>query len=407
MLIDRHLIRKLQIDPLFCYGVYSFFVGIANIYLITSLETGDVPIGYAYVIPENIIDSIGIFFVGNAFIYMGYELFSKNSFYSVALYIEKRKSHEILFWVMLALSARTLFLTEGIFGSLTTILTVFSSVGIVFFARLWARFDDKTYRNYALVLFVFQTVYALMNSYLRMSLLMPTLAIALGYFLGKGSMKMMFSYRIIPVLILLFLFNAFFSFFGENREDFGEVAGIERIKKIVTTSQTEKVYEEQEKKESIIYRASVLPQMTNVVGLVKNRGHLNGDASAPLLIALIPRFLWPDKPLIGLGAWFATEIGMGLQTDSWYTNSINMTIQGHLFLDFGWIGVILGCMLIGGFLVSLWNSTEFYKSSYNITGITLGGYLMLMAIQGIGADLQIIITYISYYFIFLFMKKVI
>ncbi|MCD6064504.1 MAG: hypothetical protein K0R82_2415 [Flavipsychrobacter sp.] len=406
MLFERHIVRRLRLDPLTCYGIYSILVGIANIVLMRDLATDSVPYGYNYVIPAHIHESIGIFFAGNAFLFIGYELFSQKSLPSIALVMESRKNHKILFYAMLFLSFQTMFFPEGILGSLTTILSVFSSVGIIFFSRLWGKFDDKTYRNYAITLFALQTIYAILYSYLRIAMLAPTLSLALGYFVGRGSLRILWSYRLIPLLLAFFIFNLWFSFLGENRTVYGEVDGFRRLDQMMTLANVDKGYEDKDGKESILYRSSVLPQLTNVVGLVKTKGFFNGDASAPLLIALIPRFLWPEKPLIGLGAWFATEIGMGLQTDSWYTNSINMTIQGHLFLDFGYLGVILGCILMGGCLALLWNSTDFYKSAFNLTGVTLGGYLLMMSLTGIGADLQILITLISYYLIFIFLKKV-
>src|ERR1044071_527296 len=229
MLVERHLVRKLHIDPLTCYGLYSLLAGIANLVLLEDMKTDNLPIGYSYIIPANIPESIGIFFVGNAFIFMGYELFSKRSFPSIAYLIKNPKSHRLLFYVMVLLSLRTLFFHEGILGSLTTILSVFASIGIVFFARLWGKFDDKTYRQYAVVLFVLQTIYAILFSYLRISMIMPTVSLALGYFLGKGSVKVMLSYRAIPLLVALYVFNSYFSFLGENRTTYGEVEGIARL----------------------------------------------------------------------------------------------------------------------------------------------------------------------------------
>lgn len=406
MIIDRMFIRKLSIDPLVCYGIYSFLVGIANIEMIQNVHNGSVPFAYAYIIPEHINVSVQLFYLGNAFIFIGYELFSKRSFFHIDVDIDE-KYHVILFRIMLLLSIRRLLFHDAFFGALTNILTVFSSVGIVFFARLWGRFDDKRYRNYAITLFLLQTVFAFMYSYLRSEILLPTVSIFIGYFLGKNSIRAMFSYRVLPFVVLGLLFNSFFAFYGAARTDLDK--GFVRFTQIQRIAEMNDVYEEgeNEKGESVLYRASVLPQVTNVVELVKSRGYFDGDAMAPLLIALVPRILWPDKPLIGLGAWFATEIGQGLQTDSWYTNSINMTIQGHLFLDFGWVGMAIGCILVGGLLASLWNATQFYKSPYNITGITLGGYLLLTGLQGIGADLQIIITFISYYGIFFFIRRVV
>ncbi|WP_276133824.1 hypothetical protein [Polluticoccus soli] len=405
-LIERHIMRKVKIDPMTCYAFYSFLVGIANLIMIAAEKAGTLPAGYSYLIPANILQGISIFFVGNTFIFMGFELFSKKSFPKIDVLIESPANHSKLFILMLIFSARNLLFSDIMLGSLTGILTVFSSVGIIFFSRLWSKTDIGKYGTYAGILCVLQTAYALLFSYLRMELLTPAVCFTFGFFLGKGTIKAVFSYRAIPILIALFVFNIYFAWLGKNRSTYGEIKGVERLQQMVTLSKVETVYlEDDESQESILHRASVLPQITNVVELVKTKGHFNGDATAPLFIALVPRFLWPDKPLIGLGAWFATEIGQGNQTDSWYTNSINMTIQGQLFLDFGWTGIVAGCLFVGALLALIWSATGFYRSPFNLTGVTLGGFLFLSCMQGIGADLQFIVTLISYYLIFVVFKR--
>jgi hypothetical protein len=143
------------------------------------------------------------------------------------------------------------------------------------------------------------------------------------------------------------------------------------------------------------------------VNLVEKNGLYLGQASAPLVAALVPRFLWPDKPQIQLGAWFALEIGAASisSTSGRANNSINMTIPGELYLDFGWFGVVVGGILFGGLVGLFWNAAKFNDSAYNILGALWGGYLLLFALFGIGADLQIIVTLLSTYIIFLVIKK--
>ena len=80
-----------------------------------------------------------------------------------------------------------------------------------------------------------------------------------------------------------------------------------------------------------------------------------------------------------------------------------MTVAGELYLDFGWLGVIIGSLLFGAFISVLWNSTEFYSSEFNLSGIIFGGYLIMISI-GSYADLQIVITLISTYLIFYAIK---
>jgi hypothetical protein len=83
-----------------------------------------------------------------------------------------------------------------------------------------------------------------------------------------------------------------------------------------------------------------------------------------------------------------------------------MTIMGEMYLDFGWIGVLIGCILYGMFMAVLWNSVEFFASPYNLLGILFGGYILVFSF-GIGADLQIVVSYLSTYLIIYAIKKLI
>jgi hypothetical protein len=111
--------------------------------------------------------------------------------------------------------------------------------------------------------------------------------------------------------------------------------------------------------------------------------------------------------MIQLGAWFALEIGVAAELDGGRANnSVNMTIPGEFYLDFGWIGLFIGCFLFGGLVAAFWNAAKFMDSPYNITGTLWGGYLLLYALGGIGADLQIVISLTSTYIVFFIIKKI-
>lgn len=69
--------------------------------------------------------------------------------------------------------------------------------------------------------------------------------------------------------------------------------------------------------------------------------------------ALIPRALWPDKPTITQGAWFAWYTGFAASPES-STMALGMTAVGELFWNFGLLGVTLGMLLLGYFLGLQW-----------------------------------------------------
>jgi hypothetical protein len=392
-------------DPLAVYALYVMLVSVCNVVMIVKVEKGLVMSYYSYIVPEKLNVASMIWAIGNTAFFVGMEVSKKMSFSPIDQDITQHKKLLFMFRVMLIMSLMKNFILRQVFlGSLSSMLDIFSSMGLIFFSRLWGATGDKQFRKYALILFSLQTVNAVLFSFLRSEMITPLICILMGYMLGQKSIKLLFSPYILPVIVMLFFFNSYFDLFGNQRSELS--SGFSRVSEIQTAKivYDNNVYTEVEK-QSVVDRSSVMPQLTSLVNLVDMHGFYNGETIKTLLIAFIPRFLWPEKPIIGLGGWFATEIGQGRQTDTWYSNSINMTIPGHLYLDLEWIGVIIGCILMGIFINCIWNSSAFYSSPYNITGIILGGYLLFLSLNGMGADLQICITLLSYYLIFFVLKK--
>ena len=116
--------------------------------------------------------------------------------------------------------------------------------------------------------------------------------------------------------------------------------------------------------------------------------------------AFIPRFIWPEKPIIAKGAWYAWRIGQANITPTGaYTNSVNMTVAGELYLNFGWLGVLLGCLSFGIALGTFWARTGFWVDESNTLGSAFGFYLLWIGL-GLAADLQIIVTLVATYLLF-------
>jgi hypothetical protein len=394
----RHLLKKESITPLFLFYIGVIIVNIANLSLIHQVEVHDVRT-YYYIVPKYIDDASLIWCVSSTFCVIGYTLAMKKTLPSIAVNIDSKKFLKNLFWVLVISNILTIFgynFLARTGSQITKIFGLLNTIGILFYARLWAKEDNKQYRAYALVLYVAQTYIALISSFLRFELILPTFYLFAGYFIGKGNIKFMFSYRVAPFVLILLLYSSVFSTLQHNRSNF-----------ISVFTGEEAPPDEGDSKSSggLMDRSANLAQITNVVNLVRKNGHYAGAASAPIITALIPRALWPDKPLIQLGAWFALEIGVGSKTAlGTANNSINMTVAGELYLDFGWVGVVLGSLLFGAFLAVLWNASKFYSSEYNLSGTIFGGYLLLLAI-GSYADLQIVVTLLSTYLIFLILKR--
>ncbi|MES2701499.1 MAG: hypothetical protein V4649_02615 [Bacteroidota bacterium] len=365
---------------------------------------------YWYIETAHIDEATLVWCVGNAFIFIGYEVFHTRSFPSIAVEIKSKKVVKNIFIFIVVFTLMHLFgyaiSLRFLGGGVEKVLSLLGVVGIMFYARLWVVEDSKTYRTYALILCALQTVFALYSSFLRVDLLTPAVSMAAGYFIGKGSIRYLFTYRLLPIIGLMLVFSMFFQSLAGNRAHFIDSFTAPASSDPFGSSYNVVRTTDKQETGGAMERSSNITQLTNVVKLVKRNGHYDGRASAPLIAALIPRFLWPDKPIIQLGAWFALEIGAATIVEGRANNSINMTIPGQIYLDFGWIGLCVGGILFGGLLAGYWNASKFMSSPYNLTGSLWGGYLLLYALGGIGADLQIVISLTSAYIVFLVIKKI-
>ena len=289
-------------------------------------------------------------------------------------------------------------------GGAETALSLVGAIGILFFARIGAKENNRTYMIYAITLTVAETFMALVSAFLREDLIIPLTMFYGGYIMGKGHIKHVLNVRLIPAVLALFVFFQFFQTLGGSRAHFIDAINFS------STAETSNYIADKEdpnKRGGALERISNIAQLTSIVNLTVQNGFYKGRASAPLVAAVIPRALWPDKPIVQLGAWFALEIGGATRGESGVVNnSINMTIPGELYLDFGWFAVIIGGLLFGGLIALFWNTSRFNDSPYNLTGCLWGGYLMLYALSGIGADLQIVISLFSTYLVFYIIKRI-
>ena len=365
---------------------------------------------YNYVKVEFVAQSAMLWSIGNTFIFIGYEWARKRSFPPLSLVIDSKLAIDNIFrfaLFMAILSTTGNLVNLGfISGGAQKILMLFNQMGVLFFARLWGKENSRKYMNYAIILCIFRVIAALFQAFLRIEIIEPIIIFFGGYFIGKGSARLLLSARILPVILVMGVFASIFGNLGSNRSHFIDAFLASKETKIVPSYTIIAVQESD--RGNVLIRGANIAQISNIFELVKNKGYYNGAASLPLTYAFIPRFLWPEKPTIELGSWFALEIRVA--TISKYTgrsnNSVNMSIPGELFLDFGWLGMILGCIFIGRMLALFWNAAHF-DDPYNILGAMWGGYLLFYSLFGVGADLQIFVTFISTYLVFLTIRFII
>ncbi|MFN3998542.1 hypothetical protein [Algoriphagus sp.] len=391
--------------------IHFYFLGLlisvlANIQLIYDFNFGDGVAAYPYAIPEFFPIAALVFAIGNQAICIGYQSIMTWKIPKVDFSVKlSEKNLKRVFYIGLIFSFKNYWIFFELPGSFQTIIEVIPIICIFILGKYAGKFNIKTLYNLAIILTVSVGFNAFLFSYLRMEIILPILVFLLSYFIGSNSLKSFFSLKFVPVIVLIVTFLSFFSLFGDQRSQLS--VGFDRISQFFVGASNEALFDiDQEEKLSPFERSSNIAQVSSIIGLTYDNGYYNGLASAPLAAALVPRVFWPEKPVIALGVWFALEIDAASETEDWYNNSINMTIPGNLFLDFGWPGLIIGCFFIGVFIKLLWDSTNFYGSKFNILGTFLGVYLLFTGFLGIGADLQILITYLAIYIVLLILSLI-
>jgi hypothetical protein len=365
---------------------------------------------YAYVKLDFVREAAALWSIGNSFVFIGYEWARKQTLPPLSVVIDKKYMIENIFKISLFLAVLSasgnLLNLAFISGGAQKTLMLFNQMGVLFFARLWGKENSRKYMTYAIILCVFRVISALIQAYLRIELLEPIIVISGGYFIGRGSFKELYSWRVIPAIAVLGIFVSMFGSLGSKRGAFLDAFKNNNQETTVLPSYAVLSVEESDRG-NVLIRGSNLAQISNIFQLVEHKGYYNGEASLPLVYAFIPRVLWPEKPSVELGSWFALEIGVA--TVSQFTgrsnNSVNMSIPGQLYLDFGWLGVALGGILIGRLLAQFWNAGHF-DDPYNILGAMWGGYMLFYSLFGVGADLQIFVTFISTYLVFLTIRYI-
>ncbi len=108
-------------------------------------------------------------------------------------------------------------------------------------------------------------------------------------------------------------------------------------------------------------RTDMLEPLTRIATMTKiPENLLYGKTISLFFISLfVPRFLWDDKPDIDIGKWFGMEYGYS----SFYgQSSIAMTLFGEFYLNFWWLGLILGMVFMGSLHAFIYKNLSPYKT---------------------------------------------
>lgn len=401
-LYQSYFIKKQWVNPIFFFKISILFSTLANLKVISIFESGIFLYSYQYTETHQFGIVSLIWLLGNISIIAGFEAVRHASFPKIRWDITSQQGLRMMFYLSVALIFRSFWLPISLPGTFNSLFYLTPLLSILLFARLASLTGRNLFYWWALSLTVLASGYSVLFAYLRSEMVLPIMVFFLGILSSGKGFSQFRSARFYPLYAFLAVFLIFFQTFGTQRSQLS--IGFSRLTEL-NQIQSDASEVAREYQLSAFERLSSICQLSALAQLVSDNGHYQGEASKYLLTALIPRFLWPEKPKIALGVWFALEIGAALESGDWYNTSINMTIPGQLYLDFGWIGLIFGGWLTGFFLRILWNAAQFNRYPLNFTGILLGGYLLYNCFLGFGADLQILVTMLAWYLIILAMDR--
>jgi hypothetical protein len=242
--------------------------------------------------------------------------------------------------------------------------------------------------------------YSLMFSYMRGEVVYPLLM----FFLAIVMRKAMTKKYVVAALLLLPALAFVYHELGQLR-GYG-IYGTERVAKLTGQLSTEKgddeIFGEEEGADSamlsLIARGCLFAQLSQVARIADEEGFYKGETLEYVTYAFIPRIIWPEKPLITPGQWFAEKIGRGWRiSETRFSNSINMTLAGEFYLNFGWAGSVAGIVLMTFLYTILWETTGFYDLKNNPLGQGLGIAILFQATVSSSAAgiLNLIFSYLA------------
>jgi hypothetical protein len=90
-----------------------------------------------------------------------------------------------------------------------------------------------------------------------------------------------------------------------------------------------------------------------IIEITDQQGLEWGRTMNYVLVGFVPRMFWKAKPNLDRGREFTAELGIASSAETAHT-STGQTSPGELYRNFGWIGVILGMLVLGLGIGGFW-----------------------------------------------------
>mgnify|MGYP006292310541 CR=1 FL=1 len=282
-----------NVDPIMLYAISITLIGIANAVGVSSLGSTDEFVYFLYADPQYIPEASTIFLLGSATTIMGFSWGKRFHWFPKLKNFTSGKIVNSLFFI----SILVIFFKNDIseLGAVSALIKSIPLFSIFFLSRYAIANQKNKLILFAITLVIILTIDAVLNSFLRSEMIKPVIFFFLGYVIGKDSIRSLLKLKFVPIYIFIAVFLTYFGTFGDTRSKLGR--GISRIDRLVEAK--EELEEERDVVGSTpLARMTDFNQVTRVVELSEREGFYKGKTLEYLGFVFIPRFIWPDKPLV-------------------------------------------------------------------------------------------------------------
>jgi hypothetical protein len=402
---DLRTVNRGGVSAMTVYAFSAAIIGFANAFGLSTLGTPRESTYFLYVVPEEVFLGMLLALAGTVIPVLAFRLAQRSP--------TLRMTYEWLPYIYATVTPRRLVLSGALIaagvllirlvaqlpslGTLTGIFPLLPQLIVFVLARAATEYGNRIALQVAMALATADAVYAAFFGFLRADIMAPFAALILGAVFGSRSIGVLRRKEFLPAWGAGALFVIYFGALAAARTEAGGAARITTAYELA--EQAERGELPNVARQTVVSRLTTFNQLSQVGRVVREGGFLGGETLEYLAFAFIPRFLWPEKPQIAKGAWWALRIGQAnVRLDGTITNSVNMTIPGELYLNFGWLGVAVGCSVFGVLIAALWSRARFWDGARNVTGSAFGFYLLWLWIAlSLGPDLQVIVTMIAMY----------
>lgn len=258
--------------------------------------------------------------------------------------IESRQIIIFFFILILIGSIKNL---QGISGIFLLLINALPFSILLYIALVYPKNRKSTILLTLLTTVLFALNLSKLSKYTLIISIFPLFLYLLGLVRNKISLYFIFSLVLLLVTQFIFPFigAARYKFYNEDRKTISLNEAVE----FITSGESQKNREEllmlseSSNDEDIFTRLTEIGAPAYIYRLVQLDGFKFGKDLGYVFYGWIPRFLWPNKPIVSRGGVF-TKVITG---ENEATTSTGMGAAGELYWEFGFPGIFLGMYFLG------------------------------------------------------------